>query len=620
MALAILAAMVFYAVLYKYTLRAWFQEDDFAWLGLRLQVHNWSDLAHALFAPMAQGTVRPLSERAFFMAFYSLFGLNALPSRIAVYVTELGNIALLGIVARSLTKSVWASFLAPVLWVANGVLAWPLTWTAAYNEILASFVFLLSFYALVRYIQTDDWRFNALQWASFLVGFGILEINVMYPLIALLYVVLFARRFVSQTAFLLLPSIAFTFVDRVVQVKLRNNIYALHLDASMFPTLLRYWNIVLGPSPAAQYWPQFRFAAICLAILLSAALLGFVGWRLLRSDRLPLFCLGWFAIAVAPFLPVRDHITDYYLTVPSIGLALLGSYAIIVGFSRSPIYRAFTFVSVAAYLACSIPNARIASRYVWSHSVPVKKLVLGVRAVHEKDPGKTIVLEGVGAELFWNGVYDHPFRLVGASEVYLTPDTVQKIPPALEVGNVADYTLPEDRLRAELALDHAVVYHLEDGQLREITGLFKSAFLQIAVPRRIELGHPSMDSLLDASWYASEGDFRWMPKEASVRLGAPASGEGELRVEAFCAPIQIQTQPIIVWVTIDGKPYARSEIRDCGHAIFLKTPVKKSPGAKQVTVALHVDRTIRVGSDVRDLGLAVRTIEIVDRPGIVDQQ
>jgi hypothetical protein len=52
----------------------------------------------------------------------------------------------------------------------------------------------------------------------------------------------------------------------------------------------------------------------------------------------------------------------------------------------------------------------------------------------------------------------------------------------------------------------------------------------------------------------------------------------------------------------------------------LKTPVKKSPGAKQVTVALHVDRTIRVGSDVRDLGLAVRTIEIVDRPGIVDRQ
>ena len=36
----------------------WFRTDDFAWLGLRLEVHNFKSLLHALFRPEAEGTVR----------------------------------------------------------------------------------------------------------------------------------------------------------------------------------------------------------------------------------------------------------------------------------------------------------------------------------------------------------------------------------------------------------------------------------------------------------------------------------------------------------------------------------------------------------------------------------
>src|SRR5580693_1856759 len=115
-ALAAIGAMLFSTLLYKYTLRAWFEADDFGWLSLRLQVHGWRDFWHAMFAPLAQSTIRPLSERAFFMGFSWLFGLHALPYRIAVYVTELAALALMAMMAQRFLKSYWAGFAAPVLW------------------------------------------------------------------------------------------------------------------------------------------------------------------------------------------------------------------------------------------------------------------------------------------------------------------------------------------------------------------------------------------------------------------------------------------------------------------------------------------------------------------------
>jgi len=604
--------MVFCTLLYKYTLRAWFQEDDFAWLGLGLQVSTWRDFLHVMFAPMAQGSIRPFSERAFYMGFFSLFQLNALPYRILVYVTQLGNIVLLTVIGYSLMKSYAASFWLPVLWIANSVLALPMTWTAAYNEILCTFIFLVSFYALLRYVDTGNWRFNLLQWVSFLIGFGVLEINVVYPLIAVLFTTLFARRYVRSALPLLIPSVVFSVIHRMVRIQPRNNIYALHFDASMARTLLAYWKRALGPYAAAEFFPQIHFYPALLTILISLALLGFAGWRILRGDRMPIFCLGWFVIALAPFLPVRDHVSDYYLTVPAVGLAMLGAWAIVVSLRRPLSHRILAAISIGLYLICSIPAARKSSQYTWSRSKPVKQLVLGVKAAHERNPGKTILLDGVGEELFWNGVYDRPFRLFGA-EVYLTPDTVQKIPPYPELGNVADHALPKDDVRAGLAGNRILVYRVEPDGLQDITGLYREMALETALPRRIELGHPPMESLLGQSWYPSEGDYRWMPKQATVRLGVPDTGEGELHVEAFCVPIQVQSRRMTVWVSVEGKQYSPAEIRDCHDAVNLSFPIKVKAGTKGVQVKLEVDHTVQVPSDQRKLGLAVRAIEILDR-------
>ena len=607
--------MLFCTILYKYTLRAWFQADDFAWLGLRLHVHSAQQFWYAMFAPLAGGSIRPLSERAFFMGFSWLFGIHALPYRIAVYVTQLAVVALLAVVAKRLCGSLLAGFVAPVLWVANSALAMPLTWTCAYNEILCSGVFLLAFYALIRYAETNERRFNVLQWVTFLLGFGILEINVVYPFIAILYVACFARKLIRQTLLLLIPSAIFTIVFFAVRIKPKNEaFYALSAGLSTLRTLASYWGVALGPSAAAEYFSWVRPIALAATLALTLAVLGFAGWRALRDDRIPIFCLGWFLIALAPFLPIHSHITDYYVMVPAIGLALFGSWAAVISFRSGAIARAVTFGLIAVYLAFQIPTARRASQELWARSVPLKWLVLGVQAVHQRDPGKIILLDGVNEPVFWLGVYNHPFQLVGATDVYLTPESARKMTPYPELGNIADYTLAEGEERVALAQNRALVFAVEDGRLRDITSVFKATAVEGAIPRRVEVGHPLEESLLGPSWYGSEGDYRWMPKEASVRLGTPKSGEGEVRVEGSCAPVQVAAQPLVAWLTVDGETGPRLTIRDCNQAVIIGAPVHTSPGKKEIEVVVHVDRTVRVGADQRDLGLAVRSIEVLEKP------
>ena len=45
--------------------------------------------------PKAQGTVRPISERLYFLALEYVFGMEALPFRIVAFTTQLLNIWLL---------------------------------------------------------------------------------------------------------------------------------------------------------------------------------------------------------------------------------------------------------------------------------------------------------------------------------------------------------------------------------------------------------------------------------------------------------------------------------------------------------------------------------------------
>jgi hypothetical protein len=602
--------------LYRLGLKCWFQQDDFAWLSLSLQVHDWQDLLRALFEPKAQGTIRPLSERAFFLIFYGLFGLNALPFRIAVFATQLANLVLVSAVARRLTKSAAAGFLAPVLWTANSVLAVAMSWTSAYNQILCAFFLLLSFYCLLRHFETGGRGWWLAQWVSFVLGFGALEINVVYPAIAAAYALCCARVYFRKTLWLFVPSIVFAAMHWHFAAKPAGGLYAMHFDASVFPTFWRYWEWVLGPSRLTQaslLLPGWLIGGA--TALLTLLLLGFAARQIARGERLALFLLLWFAIVLAPVLPLRDHVSDYYLTAPAIGLAILAAWGLAVAWKSGVGWRVAGVLAVSVYLAASVPAARAITAWNFERSRAVRFLVLGLDRVRQLHPGKVVLLTGVGADLFWAGIHDKPYRLVGLEDLYLVPGSEKRIGKQAGFDPVSSYVLPPAVALRALEEGRVVIYSAAGPRLRNVTRAYgaiaRSQWSATEAPRRVDAGDPLYAGQLGPEWHRIEGRYRWMPKRATVRLGGPRSPEERLYLSGFCPESHLRKGPVTLAVTVNGRRLAAAKLteRDRQFEFVFNLPVDLVD-KDELEILLELDRVLDPAGDGRELGLVFGEIAI----------
>jgi hypothetical protein len=428
----------------------WFYQDDFGWLHL-LPVHGFQGLLEALFLPKAHGNIRPFSENGFFMLFSWIFGMNPAPFRAAVFAAAIADLVLMGAVVRKLTGSGLAALGTQIFWLANSCVAVAFCWTSIYNQTQSLFFLLLAFWLLLR--GNFKW-----QWIVFAIGLGSLETNVVYPALATLYALLFAREQVRKILPMFLLSAAFTAVHLWLAPVEKSGVYALHFDAGMLSTLWTYFRLAIGPERLAHFAaiPAWPATAVLTIALLAAAV---------RLGRLGLFAAGWFVIALSPLLPLRDHVSDYYLAAPMFGLAMLGGAAI------AKLRKPLAFPIAALYLAISLPAAWMVTTWHYERSQAVKNLVLGVVEIHEHTPGKAILLRGVGSDLFMAGVADLPFELYGIRDVYLTPGTEGRLQQR--------YALPLDKTREMLDAGKAVVYDASGPVLRNVTSLYRQSLNRI---------------------------------------------------------------------------------------------------------------------------------------------
>lgn len=505
-ALALLPVAIL-LVLYWPGLTSWFYQDDFGWLRLRQEVHSVRDLAPALFAPKAHGNMRPLGENAYWLGLASVFGAAALPFRIVAFLTQMAAMLLLGSIARRLTGSRAAAFWAQILWIASSGLAPAMSWSSIYNQILSGFFFLLAFYFL---LNGPGWA----HWAAFMLGLGALETNVMYPALAAIYAVLFDKPLFKKVAPMFLVSALYACLHFYF-AGTQPGVYAMHFDGALPNTFWTYWSWALGRGP------------LLAVVVLTAAVLGFVVWRAAQRDYLALFGLAWFAIALAPYLPLRDHKMDYYLAVPAIGIGFIGAAAVV----RLP--RWVAGAGIATYLAMSLPAAWAITWWNHDRSEKVANLVLGVEQIRRRDPGKIIMLDGIDSDLFWAGIADVPFLALEIPYVYLAPDAEAKIQAPADL--VSKFELPQGMARDAVLGGRAVVYRMDAGVLRNVTGRYRStaALWKGGPPRFVNLGDPVYSAYLGPGWGEAASGYRKLNATASLRMGGAENTGQSLYIGVF---------------------------------------------------------------------------------------
>ena len=194
------------------------------------------------------------------------------------------------------------------------------------------------------------------------------------------------------------------------------------------------------------------------------------------------------------------------------------------------------------------------------------------------------------------------FRALGSEELIdIHPD----------LGNIVDYILSSDVVAQALKREELVVYDVRGPRLRNITDLYAALPREVGLPLRVDAASPLIGYLLSPEWYQSDGDHRWMPPRAGLRMGAPAAGSQKLYLRGNCPDEQLSRGPLPVTVTVEGETLPIAVIRPGENAFELVFALPASVvGKAEMRVTVEVGRVIRPASDPRDLGLAFGAFEV----------
>jgi hypothetical protein len=597
-------ASAFCLALYWPGLWTWFSMDDFAWLGLRAEVHGWGDLWAVLFSPKAQGTIRPLSERLYFLTLERVFGIEALPFRVVAFATQLVNIWLAMRLVEKMTGSRLSGVLAAAVWIANSSLALAMSWSSAYNQILWPCFLLAGCHARWEWLTTGSGRGRAMEWVFFLAGFGALELQVVYPVVAGAMTLLYRRERWKDLLPLLGVAAGYAVWNRSLARPQVSTVYQLFWDESMVGTLGTYLRMATG-----MWRPELMRETeawwLGAEVVAGMAVAGAAAWLLWRREPVAVFGGVWFFATLGLVLPLKNHVSDYYLTVPALGLAMVAGVAA----ARRP---GWAVVPLAVYLCGSGYWARRTVDYNVERAEQGRLLFAGVREASQLHPGKLILLTAVNSEQFWGGMNDKPFRLLPGLQVYLAPGGDENIERHPELGDPAAFVMPGPAALRALEAGSAVVYSPAGGKLRNVTLLWREIARdrwETGTASRIELGQSLLDKQLEKGWHKPEEGFRWSEGVAVLRLGAPREAR-EFYLECYRGGEDGKRGRVTVVARLNGLEAGRWEVAGENMGLSAAVPL---PGGlergKEVLVELMIAPVLREdGEGGRELGLAFSRI------------
>jgi hypothetical protein len=615
-ALLLATPILFLVLLFRDGLKCWFIADDFAWLGLLGQVNNAHDVLRILFEPAAQGTVRPWSERGFFLLFEYLFGIDDLPFRIMCFATMAANLVLINRITRRITNSPLAGFIAAICWAANTALMIPMTWSSSYNEVMCSLFLLSATVLFIRYAETGQRKFWWWQLVVFSLGFGALEINVVYPALAAGYALFVApaekrRRLLTSLTPLFVISTVYFFWHRAVAPIPTTGPYAVHIDGRVFRALALYGKWALLPVD----WQAFGHSAAAGKLILWTGIIGIVvllASEIRRRRTIVLYFFVWFLAPLAPVLVLPDHHSDYYLTIPLIGLGMLVGFGVTCGARNAGKFRWLALIPLFAYLYGMIPVSLAATRWSLDKTKPIRGLVLGAQAAQEKHPGKAIVFNGITAGLYLDSVGQGSFSALGLDNVFLTPESGAAVGSDGGTADLEKTVLDPDLMIHAIRNDQVVIYSVVGDHLRNITEVYELSApgrSSDRLPNRVDVGNPLYSFLLGPSWLPPQSGIRWMPARATLHIRGPESAKAKLELNGFYPAEQLKRVPRVLKVSVDEIPVGEIKVHDpeSSFSRLLQLPAS-SVGKASIEIELEAGPVDTVGG--QDYGMVFGKIAV----------
>ena len=439
-------------LLYWRVLTMWFQDDDFTWITLNRDLHEHGML-HALFHPFAQGTVRVL-DRIHFLALSEAFGYSMPAYRVVGLITFIAALTLVLLIGERLTGSRAAGIWAATFWAASANSVPSIVWASGYYQLLCAVCLLGALYSRLR-----GWR--AAEWACYLAAFGAMEIAPMYAGVALICALALDskgdRKGLRSALWLFLPAAVYTVAHFLFVPKLTSGPYSLSLDSRLPATIASYlkWTFEPGAAALRSRAEQLQAPELLAGLIFGLTLGWFTVRCLMRREWTAALFAGWFIVLMAPMLLLPDHLTPYYLTVPSIGIAWLAGWGISRAWAEGGRVRLAVLALAAIFLAISGAGIESQTRWFQMRANRMRQMVDGVAAEAAAYPGSAIVLRGVDAELLNAGYDGHPFLLVGVERVWRVPDDISEV-----------------NLRAAVAKGETRVLDVHPGGVTDVTGDF----------------------------------------------------------------------------------------------------------------------------------------------------
>ena len=580
--------------LFRRSFRIWFLNDDFAWLGLGLSISNTSDLWKALFSPMAQGTIRTLSERLFFLTFERIFGLESLPMRIFEFaILGIAQVLLVLVVKRlsgSLTAGVWAS----VFWSLNFGLAVAMAWLSAFNQILLSALFLGAFYCFLQYADSKGKKWLVGSWVCYLLGFGALESIIVFPAVLMAWALLLDRSKWRLCLPFFAPAILFTIAHLFLIPKAKDApAYRMFFDLSLFESVAIYWQWLFAAVRIKNFGPDWAWLVTPSNWILTPAVLGFIAWRTWKRDFLPLFGLILSIGLIAPMLPLRDHRTDYYLASASLGLMMvLGLFTIQLPKPAS--------LLLLLYVVPSFIVQQATFEWYLDRTAPIRPLIRGLQHAAQTHPGKLILVEGITESVYESALADEALRLIGAQNIRLVPGSK----PA---GN--PLTVAPETARIAFEKEAATVYRFNGSVLRDVTREWErgpALKLSSGLSPEILAGDPIFNSQFLQGWYGIEDGHRWLSAKGSVQLGGPFASNAQVHIKAY-APAELGV--VELRIHCRGSLIHTAKLNPGDVEILFSLPPALQP-LESLVLELEASKTIRPPNDGRNLSLVFEQISI----------